>query len=209
MREDIELDESGQKRLLDVIAQESERLSRIADDILFANKLDSGHFILGEKRIDLLALAREVVDEMRACFASREDISIDLAVPATIDSLVGDSDKLRQVLINLIDNAVKYSPDGGRVDVAVEARDGGVRISIRDKGIGIAPLEQRRIFGKFYRVDPALTRGVGGTGLGLYICRELVRRMQGRVWVASTEGEGSTFYVDLPLAESPVPASLV
>ncbi len=199
LREDIEFDESGQKRLLDVIAQESERLSRIADDILFANKLDSGQFILGEKRIDLLALAREVVDEMRACFASRDDISIDLAVPATIDSLVGDSDKLRQVLINLIDNAVKYSPDGGRVDVAVEARDGGVRISIRDEGIGIAPLEQRRIFGKFYRVDPALTRGVGGTGLGLYICRELVRRMEGRLTVRSEEGKGSTFIVELPV----------
>ncbi len=199
LREDIEFDESGQKRLLDVIAQESERLSRIADDILFANKLDSGHFILGEKRIDLLELAREVVDEMRACFASRGDISIDLAVPATIDSLVGDSDKLRQVLINLIDNAVKYSPDGGRVDVAVEARDGGVRISIRDEGIGIAPLEQRRIFGKFYRVDPALTRGVGGTGLGLYICRELVRRMEGRLSVRSEEGKGSTFVVELPV----------
>ena len=199
LREDIELDESGQKRLLDVIAQESERLSRIADDILFANKLDSGQFVLGEKRIDLLALAREVVEQMRACFASRDDISIDLAVPATIDSLVGDSDKLRQVLINLIDNAVKYSPDGGRIDVAVEARDGGVRISIRDEGIGIAPLEQRRIFGKFYRVDPALTRGVGGTGLGLYICRELVRRMEGRLSVRSEEGKGSTFIVELPV----------
>jgi len=199
LREDIELDESGQKRLLDVIAQESERLSRIADDILFANKLDSGQFVLGEKRIDLLALAREVVDQMRACFASRDDVSIDLEVPATIDSLVGDSDKLRQVLINLIDNAVKYSPDGGRIDVAVEARDGGVRISIRDEGIGIAPLEQRRIFGKFYRVDPALTRGVGGTGLGLYICRELVRRMEGRLSVRSEEGKGSTFIVELPV----------
>ena len=199
LREDIELDESGQKRLLDVIAQESERLSRIADDILFANKLDSGQFVLGEKRIDLPALAREVVDQMRACFASRDDISIDLEVPATIDSLVGDSDKLRQVLINLIDNAVKYSPDGGRIDVAVEARDGGVRISIRDEGIGIAPLEQRRIFGKFYRVDPALTRGVGGTGLGLYICRELVRRMEGRLSVRSEEGKGSTFIVELPV----------
>ncbi len=199
LREDIELDESGQKRLLDVIAQESERLSRIADDILFANKLDSGQLVLGEKRIDLLALAREVVDQMRACFASRDDISIDLEVPATIDSLVGDSDKLRQVLINLIDNAVKYSPDGGRIDVAVEARDGGVRISIRDEGIGIAPLEQRRIFGKFYRVDPALTRGVGGTGLGLYICRELVRRMEGRLSVRSEEGKGSTFIVELPV----------
>jgi two-component system, OmpR family, sensor histidine kinase VicK len=104
------------------------------------------------------------------------------------------------VLINLIDNAVKYSPDGGRVEVAVESRDGGVRIAVRDEGIGIAPLEQRRIFGKFYRVDPGLARGVGGTGLGLYICRELVRRMDGRLSVSSEEGKGSTFAVDLPVA---------
>jgi PAS domain S-box-containing protein len=199
LRADIELDESGQKQLLDVIAQESERLSRIADDILFANKLDSGQFVLDEKRVDLVVLAQEVVDQMRACFASRDDISIGLSVPETLDSLVGDSDKLRQVLINLIDNAVKYSPHGGRVELAVGARDGGIRISVRDEGIGIAALEQRRIFGKFYRVDPGLTRGVGGTGLGLYICRELVRRMEGRLSVSSEEGKGSTFTVDLPV----------
>ncbi len=199
LREDIELDETGQKRLLDVIAQESERLSRIADDILFARKLDSGQVVLVEKKVDLPTLARDVVEEMRACFASRDEISIDLSVPDALESLVGDSDKLRQVLINLIDNAVKYSPEGGRVEVSVDARDGGVRIAVQDEGIGIAPLEQRRIFGKFYRVDPALTRGVGGTGLGLYICRELVRRMEGRLSVSSEEGKGSTFVVDLPV----------
>ena len=200
LREDIDLDEADKKRLLDVIAQESERLSRIADDILYASNLDSGQFALGEKRIDLRALAQDVVEEMRACFAARQDISIELTISAVLDPVAGDPDKLRQVLINLIDNAVKYSPDGGRVEVAIEPREGGVRISVRDEGIGIAPLEQRRIFGKFYRVDPGLTRGVGGTGLGLYICRELVRRMEGRLSVTSEEGKGSTFSVDLPLA---------
>jgi len=156
--------------------------------------------VLGEKRIDLRALAQDVVEEMRACFATREDISLELSTPAALDSVAGDPDKLRQVLINLIDNAVKYSPDGGRVEVAIQPREGGVRISVRDEGIGIAALEQRRIFGKFYRVDPGLTRGVGGTGLGLYICRELVRRMEGRLSVSSEEGMGSTFAVDLPVA---------
>jgi len=199
LREDIALAEADTKRLLDVIAQESERLSRIADDILYASNLDSGQFVLGEKRIDLRALAQDVVEEMRACFATREEISIELAIPAALDSVAGDPDKLRQVLINLIDNAVKYSPGGGRVEVAIEPREGGVRISVRDEGIGIAALEQRRIFGKFYRVDPGLTRGVGGTGLGLYICRELVRRMEGRLSVSSEEGKGSTFAVDLPV----------
>jgi PAS domain S-box-containing protein len=199
LREDVQFDESDQKRLLDVIAHESERLSRIADEILFANKLDSGQLALGESGIDLRALARDVVEEMSACFATREDISFALTVPDALDSVVGDPDRLRQVLINLIDNAVKYSPEGGRVEVAVEARDGGVRVAVRDEGIGIAPLEQRRIFGKFYRVDPGLARGVGGTGLGLYICRELVRRMEGRLSVSSEEGKGSTFAVDLPV----------
>jgi two-component system, OmpR family, sensor histidine kinase VicK len=111
------------------------------------------------------------------------------------------ADKVRQVLTNLIDNAVKYSSDGGRAEIKLERRDRHVRVSIRDEGLGIPPSEQARIFEKFYRLDPDLTRGVGGTGLGLYICRELVRHMDGRVWVVSAEGEGSTFFFELPLAE--------
>jgi PAS domain S-box-containing protein len=199
LRTDLELDDSGRKRLLDVIAQEAERLSRIADEILFAGKLDTGQFSLGEQGFDVRTLAQDVVEEMRSAFAARENISIELAVPGTIETVAGDPDKLRQVLINLIDNAVKYSPDGGRVEVAIEPRDSGVRIVVKDEGIGIAPPHQRRIFGKFYRVDPDLTRGVGGTGLGLYICRELVRLMEGRLTVSSEEGKGSTFVVDLPV----------
>jgi PAS domain S-box-containing protein len=199
LRTDLELDDSGRKRLLEVIAQEAERLSRIADEILFAGKLDTGQFSLGEQGFDLRTLAQEVVEEMRAAFAARENISIELAVPDTIETVAGDPDKLRQVLINLIDNAVKYSPGGGRVEVAIEPREAGVRIVVKDEGIGIAPPHQRRIFGKFYRVDPDLAGGVGGTGLGLYICRELVRLMDGRLTVSSEEGKGSTFVVDLPV----------
>ena len=199
LRTDLELDDSGRKRLLDVIAQEAERLSRIADEILFAGKLDTGQFSLGEQGFDVRTLAQDVVEEMRSALAAQENISIELAVPDTIETVAGDPDKLRQVLINLIDNAVKYSPDGGRIEVAIEPREAGVRIVVKDEGIGIAPPHQRRIFGKFYRVDPDLTRGVGGTGLGLYICRELVRLMEGRVTVSSEEGKGSTFVVDLPV----------
>jgi two-component system sensor histidine kinase VicK len=105
---------------------------------------------------------------------------------------------VRQVLANLVDNAIKYSPDGGRVRVAVEPHDGRVRVLVQDQGLGIPPPEQRRVFDKFYRLDPEMTRGVGGTGLGLYICRELIRRMNGRIWVDSREGEGSTFGFELP-----------
>ena len=105
------------------------------------------------------------------------------------------------MLVNLVDNGLKYSPDGGSVDVAVRRVGSRVRFSVTDHGLGIPPAEQRRIFEKFYRLDPNMNRGVGGTGLGLYICRELVRRMQGRVWVDSDGlGSGSTFHVEFPVA---------
>src|SRR5262249_10721186 len=110
LREDIDLDENAQKRLLDVIAKESERLSRIADDILFANKLDSGQFVLGEQTVDLRALAQGVVEEMRVSFASRDDISIELSTPDALDSVSADSDKLRQVLLNMLDHTLQTSP---------------------------------------------------------------------------------------------------
>ena len=113
--------------------------------------------------------------------------------------VAGDPDKVGRVLINLVDNAVKYSPDGGRVTVRIERAGSHVRFAVADEGLGIPPAEQRRVFEKFYRLDPNMTRGVGGTGLGLYICRELVRRMDGRIWVESPGlGRGSTFVVELP-----------
>jgi two-component system sensor histidine kinase VicK len=103
------------------------------------------------------------------------------------------------VLANLLENAVKYSPDGGLVEVEVAEVDGSLRFSVQDPGIGIPAGDHERVFERFFRLDPNQTRGVGGTGLGLYISRELVRRMGGRIWVESREGEGSTFAFELPL----------
>jgi signal transduction histidine kinase len=108
---------------------------------------------------------------------------------------------VRQVLINLVENAIKYSPEGGTVQVELEPCESVVRFSVKDEGLGIPPEEHERIFAKFYRLDPGMTRGVGGTGLGLYICGELVTRMDGRIWVES-EGRGSTFLFELPAVET-------
>jgi PAS domain S-box-containing protein len=199
LRRDVEIEEETRRTLLEVISQESERLSRVAADILLANKLDSGRLQLEQHRLDITRLAEEVVEEMRSVHADRPDLSIAVAVPETRSFVAGDEDKLRQVLINLVDNAVKYSPDGGAVEVRVEPNSTNVSVAVSDHGLGIPLAEQQRIFGKFYRVDPQLSRGVGGTGLGLYICRELVRRMDGSLKVDSREGEGSTFLVELPL----------
>ena len=198
-RSDVELDDDTEHRLLEVIAHECERLTRIVGDILIANQLDAGRMRLVREEIEVEALVREVVEQMRASLDGAATVELAIESPGRLEPVVGDADKLRQILLNLVDNAVKYSPEGGRVELRVEPREGGLRFEVSDHGLGIAHGEQQRIFGKFYRVDPNLTRGVGGTGLGLYICRELARRMDGRVSVRSREGEGSTFVVDLPL----------
>jgi signal transduction histidine kinase len=104
------------------------------------------------------------------------------------------------VLDNLLDNAIKYSPSGGDVRLGVEGADGTVRFSVADDGLGIPASERGRIFEKFYRLDPDMTGGIGGTGLGLYIARELVRRVGGRIWVEPNAGQGSIFHVEIPAA---------
>jgi len=110
------------------------------------------------------------------------------------------------VLVNLVENAIKYSPDGGTIEVGVGADDGHVRFWVRDEGLGIPEGEEKRIFEKFYRLDPQMSRGVGGTGLGLYICNELVGRMGGRIWVEANGKKGSKFMFELRAAEATLTA---
>jgi signal transduction histidine kinase len=129
-----------------------------------------------------------------------EQLTFELALAPSLPPVAADRDKLRQVLVNLVGNAVKYSPAGGRIEVAVTVDDGHVAVLVRDEGLGIAPSEQSLIFEKFYRADANMTRGVSGSGLGLYISRELVHRMGGTISVESQPGEGSTFVVTLPAA---------
>jgi PAS domain S-box-containing protein len=199
LRRDLELGDADRGRLLEVVVQESERLTRIVGDILLANQIDAGRLRLKDLEFDVAELVKAVVDQMQAALSGKEGIDLEVKAPESLQRVSGDEDKLRQVLLNLIDNAIKYSPDGGRVAIRIEQRDSGVQIAVSDEGLGIPHADQQRIFGKFYRVDPQQNRGVGGTGLGLYICRELVRHMDGRVTVTSREGHGSTFVVELPL----------
>jgi PAS domain S-box-containing protein len=198
MRKDYIVGDEARTRLLEIIASESDRLTRIVDDVLWASRVDSGRLTLAIDRFDAGQIAAGIVAAARAHLPL--NVSIAFAPSSDLPAVAGDPDKVRQVLANLLDNAVKYSPDGGQVELRIEEQEGRVRFSVRDHGLGIPPAEQARVFEKFYRLDPQLTRGVGGTGLGLYICRELIRRMGGRIWVASGEGPGSTFFFELPLA---------
>jgi signal transduction histidine kinase len=195
-REDVRLEESQRAGLLDVISSEADRLARIVNDILWASRLDSGQLGISIESCDGAALAAKVVDALRS--HTPASVTLELHAASDLPRVSADPDRLRQVLTNLVDNAVKYSPDGGRVQLAVTQSAAGVGFTVSDQGLGIPPSEQTRIFEKFFRLDPDLTRGVGGTGLGLYICRELVHRMSGRIWVDSDGRHGSTFHVELP-----------
>jgi PAS domain S-box-containing protein len=197
-RDDVRLEESQRTGLLDVISGEADRLARIVNDILWASRLDSGHMGIAIVSCDAAALTERVAGAVRAHAPGDVELVVDAA--SGLPPVAADPDKLRQVLTNLIDNAVKYSPDGGSVRVALTPSGNCVRFRIADEGLGIPPAEHGRIFEKFFRLDPNLTRGVGGTGLGLYISRELVHRMHGRIWVNSDGNRGSTFTVELPIA---------
>jgi PAS domain S-box-containing protein len=196
-RDDLTVDTSTRDDLLRVIAEQAERLSGIVNDILLASRLDTEGFEVGRELVDPAAVARGVVEAARTHAPSSTTIA--LRAPSDLPPVAADPDRLRQVLANLLDNAVKYSPQGGLVELSLAEKGGRLRFSVTDRGIGIPPAEKERIFERFYRLDPNLTRGVGGTGLGLYICRELVRRMDGRIWVESRPGAGSTFSFELPL----------
>ena len=194
-----DLPEQTRHDLLDMIAVQSKRLASLVEEILLTGQLDSGSLRVVTEPFD----AEELV--WTAAGAARlrvgDDTSIDVSIPAVLPKVAGDVERTRQVLANLIDNAIKYSPHGGRIELRVEADDGYARFSVRDEGLGIPLGEQKRIFEKFYRLDPDHRRGIGGSGLGLYICRELVRSMNGRIWVESDPGKGATFTFELPVAE--------
>ncbi|HEY2355694.1 MAG TPA: PAS domain S-box protein [Gaiellaceae bacterium] len=195
---DVSVEQDQRDRLLDVISSESNRLARIVNDILWASRLESGRMQVEIERCDAAALAEEVAEVAQARVP--EGLRLEVDAQAGLPAIAADPDKLRQVLANLLDNAVKYSPDGGTIELEASRSGGRVRFRVSDEGLGIPPAEQDRIFEKFFRLDPNLTRGVGGTGLGLYISRELVTRMGGRIWVVSDGHAGSTFFVELPIA---------
>jgi two-component system phosphate regulon sensor histidine kinase PhoR len=199
LRHDFALDEGGRDRFVSLIADESERLGRIVNEILLANQLDAGRLDLGTEPFDSVEVVERVVEATRA-YAPAE-ISLMIRAGDEIPLVAGDRDKVRQVLVNLVENAIKYSPDGGRIEVGVESHGADVRFWVRDEGMGIPEAERERIFEKFYRLDPQMSRGVGGTGLGLYICNELVTRMGGRIWVEANGKKGSTFLFELRAAE--------
>jgi two-component system, OmpR family, phosphate regulon sensor histidine kinase PhoR len=187
----------SRRQFLEGVDQQADRLTALVDDLLEVQSIDSQRLKIDRSEVDLVALTREVVDHFRSKWGDRL-ISID-ATPG-LPLVHADRSKMDEVLVNLIDNAVKYSPAGGDIRIALAKGPGSVEISIEDEGIGIPPEEASLLFRKFHRISSPETADIGGTGLGLYIVKSLVEAHGGRVHLRSNPGVGSIFTVSLPVA---------
>ena len=207
-REDMNLDGNTQREFLREIDHSTDRLARIVEELLTLERIEAGHFEMKREPIQVDELVARVVAQFRIQYPART-IQMDLedfSIPAR-----GDAERLADVLTNLISNALKYSDADSPMVVKTERRDSEVTLSVRDQGIGIPREAQGRIFERFYRVDNAVTRRVGGAGLGLHICQKYVAAMGGTIEFESEEGRGSTFRVSLPtspLTPNPLPPLL-
>lgn len=186
-------------RMFKIVNEQAGRLGRLVDDVLNLTRIEAGGLTLAREAVDVVRITDHVVDEFTA-----RDTRHKFRRAHGIDHprLWADADRLHQVIVNLVDNAVKYSPQGSEVAVTVEVgedREGVV--SVRDSGPGIPSEEQNRIFEKFHRLDAGDSKETYGYGLGLYLCRRLVEAMGGRIWVESEPSRGATFRLALPLAE--------
>jgi signal transduction histidine kinase/CheY-like chemotaxis protein len=184
-----------QDELIDSIRRSSERMNTLISQLLELGKLDSG-IGLELEDVDIEPVLEQVVDEFRAQ-ATERSLNLKLEAPAEL-RVHADPDRIRQALSNLLSNAIKYTPAGGSVEVEAVPRDDHVLFKVQDTGLGIAPRDQPYVFDKFYRALSADTEEIEGSGLGLAIVKSIVARHNGRIWLESTPGEGSTFYFTLP-----------
>jgi PAS domain S-box-containing protein len=199
LRQDVMFGEEERQTFLRYIASESQRLTSIVDTLLNVARLDTGDLQVNLAETDVRDVVGQVLDTVVATEVDGHRFVLEL--PEEPLAAKADPEKLRQVCSILVENALRYSPEGGTVTVGATRREDTVEVSVADEGIGIPQADQEQIFRKFYRgSDAELRAGAGGTGLGLFIARGLVTAMGGRIWVSSREGEGSRFAFELPAA---------
>ncbi|HEB54217.1 MAG TPA: PAS domain-containing protein [bacterium] len=197
VQDDPEMPPATRQRFLERIARQTERLSTLVTDLLTLSRLDDDAGRFAADPCDLGAVVREAVRDLLPLAETRE-IDLQAHLPEHAPWVRADREGLRQIVGNLIDNALKYTPERGVVTVRLSVRAGRIRLEVADTGIGLSPSDQERIFERFYRVDRARSRELGGTGLGLSIVKNTVRNLGGAVGVDSELGVGSRFWVELP-----------
>lgn len=193
-------DEEIAPNFLDVTQNETERMIRLVNDLLQLSKMDSKDYSLTKDWIDFIFFYNRIIDRFE--MTKQQNVTFERKLPDHSAFVEIDEDKLTQVLDNIISNALKYSPEGGKVTFSIEEKDEFIVVSVSDQGVGIPKENIDQIFERFYRVDKARTRKLGGTGLGLAIAKEMVEAHGGKIWAASTEGKGTTISFSLPYVRS-------
>ena len=193
-----QLDPDTQRRWLDLIRNESLRLSSIVEQLLNVSRIESGRIEFKPDHLNLHDLVDQSLTPVRANPSPKHTLIEE--IPPDLPQVKVDKDKTVQVLRNLVDNAIKYSPDGGEVGVRASLVNGMVQVSIADQELGISPESLPKLFGKFSRIATTRTAGIRGTGLGLWIVKSLVELQGGKIWLESEVGKGSTFFFTMPLA---------
>ncbi len=194
-------DPQAAPKMVDIIHRQSERLSELVEDLLELSRLESRQLQLAEKPVDLLEAIWRALEAVRPK-AKPRGTTIEVSVPPQL-LVMGDQRAIEQIVLNLVDNAVKYSPPNGRVELNAVRHDDRVELRVKDDGPGIEAKHVARIFERFYRVDKGRSREMGGTGLGLSIVKHLVTTMNGDVRCESVPGQGSTFFVEFLSPTSP------
>lgn len=191
-------DKNNNRRFLSIIQDHADRLGKLINDILELSKLESKEIQLEFKPVALLEIIRKTVETFTPQLA-KSKITCAVNITGALPSVRADQDKIAQVLINLIDNAIKFNRENGTITITAEVQTGFLKIKVQDTGIGLPSADLPRIFERFYRVDKARSRDLGGTGLGLSIVKHIIEAHQGKVGVESIEEKGSTFWFTLPL----------
>jgi len=192
----------AQREFLTVAKRNADRLAALIADILDLSRIEAGRLELHRTALDLAAVAAEAAAALRPLTDAKGQ-RLTLDVPADLPPVLGDGERVAQILANLLSNAHKYTPPGGRIGVAARRTGHRVRVEVRDTGVGLTPYERSRLFTRFYRAQNPTAQAAGGTGLGLPITRQLVQLHGGTLTVASRPGEGSVFAFTLPLAPAP------
>jgi len=198
VRSDAKLDPVALRSRLKAIEEEADRLNKLVGNLLYASRIQANGLQMDIASLDLGYLIRSVVRRLRA---KTPDVNIMLSIPPQLPTVMADRDRIEEVLQNLLDNAVKYSPRRAEITVACYATGEEVIVSVRDAGMGVSLREQEQIFNRFQRASDSSVQSMPGAGLGLYICRAIVEAHGGRIWMQSTLREGSTFSFSLPREE--------
>ncbi|MFC1914548.1 ATP-binding protein, partial [Chloroflexota bacterium] len=195
LQPDVDFDEQTWREFLQSIDNDADRLTRLVEDLLMMSRLEAGALEIRKERHSLAQMVDSVRDRLKNLTAKHE-LLID--IPGELPPVVVDEGRIGEVLTNLVENAVNYSPEGTQIKVTAFPNSGDVVVSVADEGIGIPPELQQKIFGRFYQVKNYKKRNRNGTGLGLAICRGIVEAQGGRIWVESEPEKGARFNFSLP-----------